>query len=183
MATWKKAVVVALAAVVGFVPMFACVSHAQAVPVNEAPVTLPVGDELSDAELLGVKGEQVEVVVASVLIGAAIGYAGHELSGEEDTAGKLARDIGLGALGGLVGYYGAPILGKGLVLARRGLVEAARWTARVVPQVAAATADKALTFVSRVSDALHRFHAALHNYVREPVVNFFCNVWDQLRGR
>jgi hypothetical protein len=55
MATWMKALVVALAAVVGLVPAFARVSAAQA--VQEALATLPVGDELSDEELLQTDGE------------------------------------------------------------------------------------------------------------------------------
>jgi hypothetical protein len=55
MATRKKALAVASAAVVGLVPAFARVSAAQA--VQEALATLPVGDELSDEELLQTDGE------------------------------------------------------------------------------------------------------------------------------
>ncbi|MGC8817578.1 MAG: hypothetical protein ACP5PX_07285 [Candidatus Hadarchaeum sp.] len=59
MATWKKAVVVALAAMVAAFPAFAQVTVAE-----EVQSVLPAGEELPDTELLGAEGEAAWYLVA-----------------------------------------------------------------------------------------------------------------------
>ncbi len=60
-----KVVAVALAAVVGWVPVFAQVSYAQVVPSSS--VVLPVGDELGEEDLLDAEGEFWHWIVAAAL--------------------------------------------------------------------------------------------------------------------
>jgi hypothetical protein len=55
MTWWKKALVVALAAVVGVFPAFVQLGHAQRVP--ESVFVLPAGEELPDEEMLEIEGE------------------------------------------------------------------------------------------------------------------------------
>ena len=66
MATWKKAVLVALAAVAGFVPVFTQITYAQTFP--ELALVLPSGEEVPDEELLEVEGEHSWVYAVGALI-------------------------------------------------------------------------------------------------------------------
>ena len=66
MATLKKAVLVALAAVAGFVPVFTQITYAQTFP--ELALVLPSGEEVPDEELLEVEGEHPWVYLVGALI-------------------------------------------------------------------------------------------------------------------
>jgi len=60
-----KVVAVALAAVVGLVPVFAQLGYAQV--LSSPSVVLPVGDELEEEDLLDVEGEFWHWIVAAAL--------------------------------------------------------------------------------------------------------------------
>ena len=82
MATLKKTLVVALAAVVALVSSFAQVSYAQAVP---QPVSvLPGGEELPDEKLLEVQGEVwwLGVLFWDLVIGALTGWVVYQETGD-----------------------------------------------------------------------------------------------------
>jgi len=72
MATWKKAVLVILAAIVSGAPVFARRSCVQV----EGLITFPEGAELSDAELLSIEGELIidEDIAFGAFLGMAVGY-------------------------------------------------------------------------------------------------------------
>ena len=73
MATWKKAVLVILAAIVSGAPVFARHSCVQV----EGLITFPEGAELSDAELLSIEGELIidwEDIAFGAFLGIAVGY-------------------------------------------------------------------------------------------------------------
>jgi len=71
MAALRKAVLVGLAAFVGFIPTFAQLSYAQTVPLLQTELVLPEGEEVSDAELAKVEGELVltSAIVAFKIVG------------------------------------------------------------------------------------------------------------------
>jgi hypothetical protein len=191
MATWKKALVVALAA-------FAQVSVAQAVSVQEVPVTLPQGDELSDAELLNVDGEAGPLTwMAAGILTAGIG-AGVDLltQGIQIARGKQSgvnwEQVGLVAGVSLVVLTPFNLGLPGTI------VRYARWTGRAIADVGAAvgaaavaaaekTGSAIVSFAHQAHVALHNYahqaHVALHNYVSKPVGDAFRSAWDWLTGR
>ncbi|MBC7093436.1 hypothetical protein H5T53_05480 [Candidatus Bipolaricaulota bacterium] len=61
MAAGKKAVVVALAAVVAAFPAFAQVTVAKATPGEDLLLVLPQGEELTDLELAAIHGERTDI--------------------------------------------------------------------------------------------------------------------------
>ena len=76
MATWRKGVLLTITAVVGLVPTFNQLSFAQTTSAQEVLVTLPKGGEISDVELLQVKGEALPYLVKlfiDLLVGAVTG--------------------------------------------------------------------------------------------------------------
>lgn len=90
MATWKKALVVALVAVVGLVPVFGRIGYAQALP---EPLSVPLdGQELSDEELLKVESELVwwlRLLLLEMLAGALMGWLTYEQTGDPWLAAKV----------------------------------------------------------------------------------------------
>ncbi|MBC7093434.1 hypothetical protein H5T53_05465 [Candidatus Bipolaricaulota bacterium] len=106
MAAGKKAVVVALAAVVGIVPVFAQMGAVQ--PAQEAQPCLPIGQECSDDELLTVEGEiawyLVALLDAGIAAGSAIGI--YKIGGLDISEGaKIA------AIGGVAGAAALIVIG------------------------------------------------------------------------
>ncbi|MBC7093433.1 hypothetical protein H5T53_05460 [Candidatus Bipolaricaulota bacterium] len=61
MAAGKKAVVVALAAMVAAFPAFAQVTVAEAAPGEDLLLALPQGEELTDLELAAIHGERTDI--------------------------------------------------------------------------------------------------------------------------
>lgn len=182
MARWMKAFAMALAAVVGLVPVFAQAIYAQALP--EPVSVLPLGEELPDSDLALVEGELDPLTVAAAMaVGAAFG-AGTELfvQGVAIAAGwKTEVDLRSTGIAAGVGAITGPVLAPqpAVALVRNAMVEGARWTARATAAAGGATVAAA----QRVHGALHTAHVALHNHVREPVVRFFSSAWDWVRGR
>jgi len=81
MATWRKALVLGLAVVVGAVPVLARVDlglQAAAPVVQQPSVPLPQGDEMGDDELLQAEGELgfIAAVIIAFCVGA--GWAAYE---------------------------------------------------------------------------------------------------------
>jgi len=122
MAAWKKAVVVALVALVGFVPAFTQLGYAQTLP--EAVPVLPSGEELPNEELLEVKGESPVLVVLAIGAAAAGCAAVYEAFFDEDygldwddaraiilhtVEAMLITTLGLG-LGGGGGLFNHPCM-------------------------------------------------------------------------
>jgi len=113
MATWKKVVLVGLAAVVGWVPTIAQLSYAQEIQVQGASAVLPDGDELPDEELVSVEGEvDLLTIAAAAVAGAGLGAAGDLfVQGVEIAAGQresidwvqVGKAAGIGAVTGAVG--------------------------------------------------------------------------------
>lgn len=184
MAAWKKTLVVALAAVVGVLPAFAQVSVVQAVPAREGPVTLPVGNELTNAELLEVQGEADPLtVLAAAVVNAGLFAATDLVVQAIEIAFGRQSEIDLAPTGiaaGLGAITGPVLAPKPVVrIVRAAIVQGARWTARTAATVGTTVAS----FSHRVHEALHAVHVTLHTYVREPVANAFRRVWDWLNGR
>ena len=108
MATWRKALVVGLAVLVGAVPTLARVDvglQVTATAAQQAGVPLPHGDEMGNEELLQAEGE-FWIAFAIVLCGAGIGAAMgavHERWFDEDPHcidRDDWREISYGALSG-----------------------------------------------------------------------------------
>jgi len=182
MAAWKKVALVALGALVGLVPAFTQLSYAQALP--EPVSMLPPGEELPDSELALVEGEVDPLtIVAARVVGAASGAATDLLGqGVMIALGwKTEVDLRETAVAAAIGAITGPVFAPkpAVKLVRNAMVEGARWTARAAKAVGVATVSAA----QRVHEALDTVRIALHNYVREPVVRFFRNVWDWVTGR
>jgi hypothetical protein len=172
MSRWMKVAAVALAAVGGLIPAFAQLSYAQAVPVQEVGVVLPQGDELSEAELHDVYGEQLATVVA---VGAGATIAGFgEYFRQRDEIRRGQRSNFCAVRIATVATQGA--LGTAAILAAPQIAVHLKACARAL----AATAATA-------HGHLHKFHMTLHTHVREPIINPVINVfrdgWNWLWGR
>ena len=172
MATLKKAVLVALAAVVGLMPVFVQVSYAQELQVQETLATLPDGAELSDEELIDVEGELDPLTIAAAAIVGAVGGGVSDLfiQGVQIAMGQREsidwREVGLATgAGAVIGAVSSPLV----PVVRSALVTGARWMA----QAARATGAAAVSLGTRFYGFLCRAHEALHRYVTEPVVGFF----------
>ncbi len=180
----------ALAAVVGLVPVFAQLGHAQS--LSESIPALPLGEELTDEELVLVDGEldPLTIVAAMIVnagISAALDLAGQGIMIALGRKTELdLKEVGIIAgLGALTGPILAPK--PAVTVVRSALVQGARWTAQAAKAVGVAT----VTVSQRVGEALHTVHVTLHNYVhqplhnyvRQPIERFFKSAWDWIRGR
>ncbi|MCX7750881.1 MAG: hypothetical protein N2320_05025 [Candidatus Bipolaricaulota bacterium] len=100
-----KVAVVALAAVVGLLSAFKQVSHAQGVSLLAQ--TLPLGEELPDAELLEAEGEGVWIaaIIAGLIAGAtAVGI--YAVSSDSFSWSTAAYVFAIGFAGGALGTLG-----------------------------------------------------------------------------
>lgn len=123
MATWKKALVVILAALVGVVPVFARISEGSSVTQpfpSQKSIPLPQGDEMASNELLQVEGEIWWLLVAMLFgaIGGAGGGAIYENWFDEDYGidaddrRSIAGYAVWGAVAGGCGAIGAKIAAR-----------------------------------------------------------------------
>jgi hypothetical protein len=99
-----KVVAVALAAVVGLVPVFTQVSYAQALP--EPVSVLPLGEELPDSGLLDAEGEAVWLGCLIIgLITGATSTAIYAVTATTISVKVAAYVFGIGFGGGTLGAW------------------------------------------------------------------------------
>jgi len=176
---------VALAAVVGLVPAFAQVGYAQAVPAEQAPVTLPQGDELSDEELHAVEGGDAATVLGAAMLTGVIAAAGtvaHQLATRREVNwAELGYDVATGVVGGA-----AMASALGLQISRavgQPVISAMTRCARAASRVATAAAATAKPLLERAPSVLNNLHVGLHENVTVPARNVVNTVWNWFRGR
>ncbi len=115
MSRWTQVVAVALAAVVGVVPVFAQLSYAQALP--EPISVLPLGEELADERLSEAEGAVAPLIpyfVAAGLIGVLAGVRSCTREKFSDTGNAILDGITAAVsftVGALAGQWSSSLSG------------------------------------------------------------------------